>query len=408
MTWRETDKMDERFRFVAACLAGEETMSDLCAAFGISRKTGYKWLGRYHAQGPTGLSDLPRAPHFHGRATAVEIVETLVAEKEAHPLWGPKKLVARLRRRQPELAWPAASTAGEILKRHGLVKGRSRARWKACGNGPWPEPDAPNAVWSADHKGWFRTGDGARCEPLTVMDAQSRYMLGLEAVGSTADAEAWPVFERLFGEYGLPDRLRSDNGPPFASSGVVGLTPLSVRFVKLGIALERIAPGKPQQNGRHERFHLTLLPLARNPQATRAEQQHAFDAFRREYNEERPHEALDQTPPCAHYRPSPRPLPPTMPEPDYPPSAAVRRVRHSGEIKWNGGLIYVSQALVGEAVAVEESAEGDWAVRFYAHPIGVIDMAHMRLRRRTRPAAANKAAHHDAGEQTVQPDAVPI
>jgi transposase len=263
MTWRETDKMDERLRFIAGCLAEEETMSALCEAFGISRKTGYKWLERYRSQGAAGLCDLPRAPHFHGRATAVDVVERIVAEKEAHPLWGPKKIVARLRRRQPDLAWPAASTAGEILKRHGLVKGRGRARWKSAGNGPWPEVTAPNAVWTADHKGWFRTGDRWRCEPLTVMDAKSRYMLGLEAVGSTAEAEAWPVFERLFDEYGLPDRLRSDNGSPFAGVGIAGLTPLAVRFVKLGIGLERIDPGKPQQNGRHERFHLTLLPLAK-------------------------------------------------------------------------------------------------------------------------------------------------
>jgi putative transposase len=395
MTWRETDKMDERLRFIAGCLAEDETMSALCEAFGISRKTGYKWLERYRSQGAAGLCDLPRAPLVHGRATALDLVERIVAEKEAHPLWGPKKIMARLRRRRPDLAWPAASTAGEILKRHGLVKGRGRARWKSAGNGPWPEVTAPNAVWTADHKGWFRTGDRWRCEPLTVMDAKSRYMLGLEAVGSTAEAEAWPVFERLFDEYGLPDRLRSDNGSPFAGAGIAGLTPLAVRFVKLGIALERIDPGKPQQNGRHERFHLTLLPLAKHPQANRAEQQRAFDAFRREYNEERPHEALGQTPPCDHYRPSERRMPTTLPEPDYSASAAVRQVRHSGEIKWNGGLVYVSQTLAGEAVAVEETADGEWMVRFYAYPIGVIDLRHtgeMKLRRRSAAAASPTAA----------------
>ena len=407
MTWRETDKMDERLRFIAGCLAEEETMSALCEAFGISRKTGYKWLERYRSNGAAGLCELPRAPHFHGRATAVDLVERIVAEKEAHPLWGPKKIVARLRRRQPDRAWPAASTAGEILKRHGLVRGRGRARWKSAGNGPWPEVTAPNAVWTADHKGWFRTGDRWRCEPLTVMDAKSRYMLGLEAVGSTADAEAWPVFERLFDEYGLPDRLRSDNGSPFAGVGIAGLTPLSVRFVKLGIALERIDPGKPQQNGRHERFHLTLLPLANNPQANRAEQQRAFDAFRREYNEDRPHEALGQTPPCDHYRPSERRMPTMMPEADYPTSAAVRQVRRGGEIKWNGGLVYVSQTLAGEAVAVEETADGEWTVRFYAYPIGVIDLRHtgeMKLRRRSL-AAASPTATSDGGAAAASPGA---
>jgi len=215
------------------------------------------------------------------------------------------------------------------------------------------------------------------------MDAKSRYMLGLTAVGSTSDQEAWPVFDRLFRDYGLPDRLRSDNGPPFAGAGVTGLTPLAVRFIRLGIRLERITPGKPQQNGRHERFHLTMLPLARAPQATLCEQQQAFDSFRREYNEERPHEALGQTTPHEHYRPSLRIMPDTPPEPDYPDHAAVRRVRSSGEIKWNGVFVHVSQSLAGEPVAIEETADGEWAVRFYAHPLGIIDPRHMKLRRRS-------------------------
>jgi transposase InsO family protein len=387
--------MDERFAFVAACLEDEETMTALCESFGISRKTGYKWLARYRAQGPAGLHDLPRAPLAHGRATPQDVVERVVAEKEAHPLWGPKKIVARLKRKRPDLAWPAASTAGEIFKRYGLVEGRKRARFKGSGNGPWPEPEAPNSLWTADHKGWFRMGDGGRCEPLTVMDAKSRYMLGLDAASSTGADEAWPVFERLFLEYGLPDRLRSDNGSPFASSGIAGLTPLAVRFIKLGIALERIAPGKPQQNGRHERFHLTLLPLAKAPQENRKAQQGRFDAFRREYNEERPHEALGQTPPADHYRKSARPMPAAPSEPEYPAEAAVRRVRSNGEIKWKGGLVYVSQSLVGELVAIEETAEAEWAVRFYAHPLGVIDERRSKLRRRSAsPVNGQGAAKH--------------
>ena len=241
-------------------------MTELCERFGISRKTGYKWLGRYRELGPAGLHDLPRAPLDHGRATAADLVARIVARRRRIRLWGPKKIMERLRRLSRGCNWPAVSTAGEILQRHGLV-GRRRVRWKAAGNGPWPEPQGPNAVWTADHKGWFRTRDGWRCEPLTVMDASSRYLLALEATGSTGEEEAWPVFERLFEEHGLPDALRSDNGPPFAAAGVTGLTPLSVRFIKLGIVLERIEPGKPQQNGGHERFHLTMLPLAKAPQA---------------------------------------------------------------------------------------------------------------------------------------------
>lgn len=358
-------------------------MSGLCASYGISRKTGYKWLGRYRERGAAGLFDLPRAPLQHGRATALALVERIVAAKEVHPLWGPKKIVAVLRRTDPGQPWPASSTVGEILKRHGLVRGRRRARWKSSGNGPWPEPTAPNQLWSADHKGWFRTGDARRCEPLTVMDGASRYLLGLEATTSTGEQEAWPVLAGLFETYGLPDRFRSDNGPPFAAAGIAGLTPLSVRLIKLGITLERIAPGKPQQNGRHERFHLSMLPLAQHPKADRAAQQRAFDAFRCEYNQVRPHEALGQTPPAEHYRPAARRMPQTLPEPDYPAEAAVRRVRSSGEIKWNGGLVYVSHTLAGELVAVEETEHGEWALRFYAHPIGIIDRKHLKLTRRS-------------------------
>ncbi len=391
MVWRETGIMDERLRFVVDCLSGEETMSALCAAYGISRKIGYKWLGRYREFGPEGLHDRPRAPINHGRATAWDVVERIVAMKEAHPLWGPKKIMARLKRAEPCCGWPAVSTAGEVLKRHGLV-GRKRRRWKAAGNGPWPEASEPNAVWTGDHKGWFRTCDGWRCEPLTVMDASSRYLLALEATGSTADAEAWPVFERLFEEHGLPDRFRSDNGPPFASPGVTGLTPLAARFIKFGITLERIAPGKPQQNGRHERFHLTMLPMAKEPAADRAAQGQAFEAFRRSYNEERPHEALAMDTPAQHYRPSRRAMPRTPPEPEYPDEAAVRRVRHNGEIKWNGGFVYVSQTLAGEAVAAAETEEGQWTLSFHAHQLGIIDTKRMKLVRRsaapTKPLGA--------------------
>jgi hypothetical protein len=224
------------------------------------------------------------------------------------------------------------------------------------------------------------------------MDASSRYLLALEATGSTADAEAWPVFERLFEEHGLPDRFRSDNGPPFASPGVTGLTPLAARFIKLGITLERIAPGKPQQNGRHERFHLTMLPMAKEPAADRMAQGQAFDAFRRSYNEERPHEALAMDTPAQHYRPSRRTMPRTPPEPDYPDEAAVRRVRHNGEIKWNGGFVYVSQTLAGEAVAAAEAEDGQWTLSFHAHPLGIIDTRRMKLVRRsaapTKPLGA--------------------
>ncbi|ESX11122.1 integrase [Mesorhizobium sp. LSJC264A00] len=342
------------------------------------------------------MHDLPRAPLNHGRATAQDLVERIVAAKELHPLWGPKKIVARLRRTAPEFMWHSASTVGAILARHGLVRARKRPRLRACGNGPWPQPQEPNAVWTGDHKGWFRTRDGWRCEPLTVMDASSRYLLALEATGSTADSEAWPVFERLFEEHGLPDRFRSDNGPPFASAGVTGLTPLVVRFIKLGITLERIAPGRPQQNGRHERFHLTMLPMAEAPEADRTAQGQAFETFRHSYNEERPHEALGMDTPAQHYRSSQRAMPRTPPEPVYPAEASVRRVRHNGEIRWNGGFIYVSQALAGEPVAALETEDGQWTLSFHAHPLGIIDTRHMKLVRRSAAPTNPLGAAADA------------
>ena len=228
-------------------------------------------------------------------------------------------------------------TAGARLKRQGLVKGRRRARWHACGTGPFAPVDQPNAVWSADHKGWFRTKDKLRCEPLTVMESYSRSVLGLAALGSAGEAKAWPVFEGLFHETGLPQRLRSDNSAPFASAGFSGLTPLSVRFVKRGIALERSNPGKPTQNGRHERFHLTMLPLAKAPCQDRLSQQQAFDASRADYHHERPNAAWHQTTPASHTIKSPRAMPQHMPQPDDAADAAARKVRSNGEIKSKGG-----------------------------------------------------------------------
>jgi putative transposase len=381
MTWNETHVMDERLKFIAAVMEGDETMTALCERFGISRKTGYKWQGRYLEAGPCGLEDRWRAPLHHGRATDEAIVARLLQLKREHPVWGPKKLVARLRRLEPDTQWPAASTAGEILKRHGQVRPRRRSRLKGQGNGPWPEALYPNAVWTADHKGWFRTSRGERCEPLTVLDLKSRYCLALEALTGTSQAQAWPVFSRLFAEYGLPDALRSDNGPPFAGGGVTGLSTLAVRFLKLGIALQRIDPGKPQQNGVHERFHGHLLVLQAKPEASLAAQQRAFSAFRREYNDERPHEALGQTPPCDSYRKALRRMLKRMPEPDYPAEAAVRKVRSNGEIKWRGQLVHISTSLIGEPVAIEEDDGGSFTVRFYAHRLGHIDESHGKLRR---------------------------
>jgi transposase InsO family protein len=324
----------------------------------------------------------------HGRATPKTLADAIIALRQERPSWGPKKIVARLSAKAPGTAWPSASTAGEILKRAGLVTGRRFRRRVPPAPRGLLAPKQPNQLWAADHKGWVRLGDGARCEPLTITDGFSRYLLQLSAGRSTREAEARPLFEQAFSEFGLPEAIRTDNGPPFASPGATGLTALSVWWLKLGIRHERIDPGHPQQNGRHERFHLTLLPAMQPAAANAAEQQRRFENFTKEYNEERPHEALGQKPPAAFYRRSERPLPDRLEEPSYPPETAVRKVRSNGEIKWEGNLVAVSTALAGEAVALEETEAGDWLVRFYTAPIGIIRRGEGRLSRLPEEGAA--------------------
>jgi putative transposase len=391
MPWQESCAMDERICFISDHVSGWWTMTELCERYEISRKTGYKWLGRYAEFGAFGLMERSRAPHVHGRATPERLVDAIVGLRQERKTWGPRKIMATLAAREPDADWPSASTAGEILKRAGEVSSRGFRRHGPPRLGELTVPQHANHVWSVDHKGWVRLGDGSRVEPLTMTDGFSRYLIGLAATGSTAHDEAKPVFERAFREYGLPEVIRSDNGTPFASSGTSGLTVLSVWWIKLGIRHERIDPGHPQQNGRHERFHLTLLEAMRPPEPDRAAQARRFRAFARDYNQERPHEALGQRPPASLYERSPRRMPSRLPEPEYPSEAAVRRVRSNGEIKWQGELIHICSALAGEAVALEENEAGLWQVRFFDVPIGWVDPAKKKLRRLARPV-------HGAGE----------
>ncbi len=365
MVWKETCVMDERLRFVAACLEGSETVLDLCHRFGISRKTGYKWLGRYESEGAGGLSDRSRAPHTNPRALDGELVLEILAVRHRYPSWGPRKVKAWLEDNRGERAWPPASSIGNLFDRAGLTRPRKRRRRSPPQSLPFSACRAPNDIWCVDFKGWFLTGDGIQVDPLTISDSYSRYLLRCEAVGRTDRAHVWPVFAAAFGEFGLPRAVRSDNGPPFASRGAAGLSRLAVQLIKAGILPERIAPGKPQQNGRHERMHLTLKQDTASPPArSLAEQIVRFQDFRRIYNHERPHEALGQVPPGRLYRASPRVWDGVLRSPDYPDTVAARRVRGNGEIKWKGRAIFVSKALRGEPVGLYEIDEDVWLIKY--------------------------------------------
>jgi transposase InsO family protein len=328
------------------------------------------------------------------------IAGAVIELRRERPSWGPKKLRAVLVDRRPEVSWPAPSSIGELLRREGLSAPRRRRRGALPVVRPFAPVEAPNDLWGIDFKGWFRTRDGTRCDPLTITDADSRYLLECRILPPTL-AEVQPAVDRVFREFGLPRAIRS-NGSPFASSGAGGLSRLAVHWLKLGITLERIEPGAPQQNGRHERMHATLkAETARPPAASAAEQQARFDAFRRDFNDNRPHEALGQVPPVRRYQPSPRPFPDKIEEPWYDPDHATRRVRPTGEIKWGGDLVFVSEALAGETVGVAETEDGDWIVRFAAVDLGLIDRTSKKLRRFAAGRPSRRKAQPEQIEKTV-------
>jgi putative transposase len=385
MPWAETSVMDERVRFIADWKEGKQPMSWLCAAHGISRKTGYKWRDRYLAAGFEGLQDRARARLTVEHRLCEEMASAVIDLRQQHPLLGPRKLKAVLERERPGVVWPAASTIGDLLRREGLVERSGRRRRAQPVTQPFAPARAANDVWCIDFKGWFRTRDGERCDPLTVSDAVSRYLLVCRAIEPTSVAVR-AACEALFRERGLPLRLRSDNGVPFAGSGAAGLSRLSVWWLKLGIGLERIDLGAPQQNGRHERMHGTLKRhTTRPPAATIGEQQMRFDEFVEYFNTFRPHEALGQGTPASCYTASLRAYPERVEEPWYDADHAVRRVRPTGEVRWGGDLIFVSEALGGEPVGIMETADGDWLVRFCGVDLGII---HRKTKKLFRFAAA--------------------
>lgn len=349
-------------------------MAELCRHFGIARKTGYEIVARWRQQGAEGLKDRSRAPLAHPNQTAVEVEAAVLALRRAHMSWGPRKLRRWLEDHHPNQSWPAPSTVGVLLRRAGLAHPRRLRRRTPPYTQPFAAATAANAVWCADFKGWFRTRDGERIDPFTMTDAASRYLLRCQAVEKTDTQAVCAITEAAFREYGLPLAIRTDNGPPFASRGVAGLSRLSLYWMKLGIVPERIRPGHPEENGRHERMHRTLAAeTARPPAADRRRQQESFDRFRREYNEERPHEALGQKPPASSFAPSPRPYPARVPEPEYDSGVLVRSVWPHGQFFWKGHSIFLSKVLAGERIGLEPIDDRYWCICFGPFPIAWFD-----------------------------------
>jgi len=351
MAWKTSSVMDEKLRFVFEYERDEVTMRELCARHGISRETGYVWLRRFRRCGVSGLLELNRAPRSHPNQTAAEIAQAVLELREAHMRWGPRKLKRILERDQPGRPWPATSTIGEMVKRAGLVIARKKRRRTEPYTQPLAHANQSNRVWCADFKGWFRAGDGARVDPLTVTDAWSRYLLRCQAVEKTDTERVRAIFEAAFREHGLPEAIRTDNGAPFASSAVGGLSRLAVWWIKLGIAHERIQAGHPEQNGRHERMHRTLKQDVQTAEDWRS-QQRELDRFRHDFNQVRPHEALNMQTPASVYEPSPRPYPEREPEIRYPDAMEVRMVKAHGHFRWKKKDIFLSEVLWGEPIGL--------------------------------------------------------
>ena len=402
MPFKESSPMEERIALLRAYDTGAFTVTELCGHYGISRETFYEWQRRRDSADEYWFEDRSHATKSCPHRTPAEIVDRVTAmrrRRRRQPL-GPKKIRAQLVREQPEIEWPAISTIGDILKRANLITATERRR-RPMPHGEIVVPAAaPNDEWAIDFKGWFRTADGTRCDPLTITDTASRYLIEVRIVEPTC-VGVRRAMERVFIDIGLPAAMRSDNGSPFGSTGAGGLSTLSVWWLKLGIEPRYIPPSSPQDNGRHERMHRTLKNETSKPPATTArQQQKRFDAFRRYYNEERPHEAIDQAPPAEQWEPPARTMPARLEDPWYDADHEVRRVRNTGEIKWHGERVFIGEALAGELVGLAEHESGSTIVRFCHRDLGVIDRDR-RFLRFAPPRARLRVAQETAvtGEQ---------
>jgi putative transposase len=384
--------MQQRMALIAEYKQGE-SIAALAEIYGLTRKTVYKWIEREEQEGPAGLADRSRAPHYSTQRVSDEIIQDIIALRQRWG-WGPRKLLVKLAEAVPGERLPAASTVAEILRSRGL----SQSPKRRCRTPPYAQPFAtvgsPNQTWNADFKGWFQTQNGSRCDPLTISDAHSRYLLCCQITAKTDTLHVEALFDRVFGDYGLPEVIHTDNGPPFASRGPQGLSRLSMRWLRLGIVCERSRPACPQDNGRHERMHRslkqeTLRPPAANPKR----QQEVFNAWRQIYNRERPHEALDYKTPAACYQPSLRPFPRRVPEVEYDSGIFVRRISHKGELHWKNQRLFVSEIFAGECLGLRPNHDRYYDVLYGHLQVGWLDTFHHRFHR-DQPRTLRKEREH--------------
>lgn len=380
MPWKETDVMKERVKFILEwekrfnAVRGDINMAELCREFGISRPCGYKWLHRYRGGGCIeAVHELSRKPHSSPHGIPTDVEDMVVAARKTYPKWGPKKLRSLLAERYPTRQWPSQSAIAMIIKRRGLVRvPRKRLRRYPAVVAPFAHATAPNDVWCVDFKGWFRLGDGEKCYPLTLLDAHSRYLLRCEALLDPDGVSVQRIFDSAFREFGVPKAIRFDGGPPFASNAPGGLSTLSVWWLRLGLELQRIEPGKPQQNGRLERMHRTLKSEVRITDDV-GSQQRVLDVWRQHYNDERPHEALSQTPPCRHYSPSRTKYPRPLVRPQAQSFELELAVDKHGAVSFKRRKVIISSALAYEKLQLFPSEPGVWAVSFGQIMLGTLD-----------------------------------
>lgn len=378
MAWRLKKVEEQRKSLVDAYWKGTESMSELCRQFGVSRKTAYKWWNRYKRLGEKGLIDLPKAPRKPHVAYTQEIIDMAIDLKLKKRNWGPKKIIATLERNYPRMDWPSRTRLYEIFKLHNLIVPR-RLRGRVPATHPLGECNGSNEVWMADFKGWFLTKDNIKCEPLTITDGFSRFLIKCVHVSKKSSEYIWPIFAEAFQEYGLPNRIRTDNGAPFGCIGVGRLTDLSIKLLKSGIMPEWINPGHPEENGRHERFHSTLKQAVANPPADTFEEQiRRMAIFQEEYNYERPHESLNMDPPAKHYCKSSRKWDGVLRAPEYDgKEMIVRKVGQNGCIWIKQTEYYISQTLAGEYVGVKE--EEDLKVHYGPVYLGKLKSGNKRI-----------------------------